>query len=308
MLSGTPNGKLIINNDLSNMLYNKYYETFDYNPAWRIYGSPTGYRHAITLSYEELNSLNLSNILLNFNDYVEVNGEYWQPYHNDVEHIYTQNRLSFYVPTKFVGNSSLNTFKYFLNPLMIIRSVSISLITLFLLSTVEQSINSVVCKNKNQVGKERYTWLIGFLVANVLGSTPINMIRFGWAYSEDKRSGKTLETNFVILLFLLLSAFYLGVNKNDPFPFYMKVTLVVGGLFLLVMYDTVSNILLEERDCPATINGVNMKVHNTDTDYIKKQKRMAKIITYVCIFVMIAIYVTPIYVQFKLMNSKKKRI
>ncbi len=305
MLSGTPNGRLIENNDLSNILDDKY-ASGDFNPEWRLSNSNTPPRHAITLSYEELNSANLSNTLLNFNDYVEVNGEYWQPYHDDVEYINTQNRLCFYVPTKSVGNSSLNTFKYFLDPLMIIRSVSISLITLFLLSTVEQAINSVVCKNKTQFGKDRYMWLIGLLVANVLGSTPINMIRFGWAYSEDRRSGNTLETNFVILLFLLLSAFYLRVNQNDPFPLHMKVTLVVGGLFLLVMYDTISNILLNERDCPATINGTNLDDNNTDTEYIRRQKNTAKIVTYVCICVMITIYVTPIYVQFKLMHKKSQ--
>ena len=214
--------------------------------------------------------------------------------------------LRFYISPDALGSSNLTTFKYFLQPDIVLKSAAVSLMTLFLLSSVERAVNKVFTAQSSS----RYLPLVGLFVANILGSTPINMIRFGWAYTDDERSnyGQTrISTNFIILLFLLLSAFYLGVpEKKQVFPDKAKILMAMAGLTLLVVFDVVNSILVGTTQyCPRTINFANTEENANDDDLLKKRKSTARIITYVCIVIMLVIYLTPIVTQSYLLASKK---
>ena len=216
-------------------------------------------------------------------------------------------QLRFYISNESVGSSSINTFKYLLQPDMVIKSAAVSLMTLFLLSTVERAVNKVIT-NDGKV-KSRFWPLLGLFVANILGSTPINMVRFGWAYTTDEHSTTDkLSTNFVILLFLLLSAFYVGIpNKDDPFPNTIKIIMVLAGLCLLVIFDVISPILLGGRQfCPRTINFANKAENRSDTEYIKGKKKIARYVQYICLGIMCIVFILPIITQFYILFKTKK--
>ena len=210
-----------------------------------------------------------------------------------------------YVPKSETGIAAINTFKYFMQADMVIKSASISLMTLFLLSTIETSVNLAICNEKS-----RYLYLVGVLVANILGSTPINMARFGWAYTNDARSGEGLRTSFVILLYLLLSAFWLTIQKkDDPFPLKAKVTMVVLGLALLVIFDSLSAMIGNaSEDCPRTIDGVNADNNPNDSENDRRKKNVFRMIQFGCLCVMLALYISPIIIQFYCMKSSKKAV
>ena len=121
-----------------------------------------------------------------------------------------------HIPEDRVGPIQLNTFKYFLHPDMITRSGCVTLMTLFLLCTIEHGISNMLKdKNKND-GK--YLPLLAVFATSILGATPINLVRFSWAYTNDRQSGENLQTSFVILIFLLVSCVYMGLTKEDAFP------------------------------------------------------------------------------------------
>ena len=236
--------------------------------------------------------------------------KYYYPYLGKVSRVSPSqldksNVLKFYISNESMGDSSFSTLKYVNQPDIVIKSAAVSLMTLFLLSTIEKAINGVIVKDS----KNKYLPLLGLLVANILGSTPINMVRFGWAYTSDERvEGEKLSTNFVILLFLLLSAFYIGVpSKCDPFPNSAKIFMVLSGLCLLVIFDIVNGILADfKQECPRTVLFSNNAENKNDTDRVKAKKRMAKVVQQICIAIMLATYILPIFIQFYLIYRRKQ--
>ena len=296
-------GNEIVNESLRNLLRSRK----------RCTTSDCNMYEPIMLSEDEVNTLNLPQLTLD--SYINLNeSETGGPFFLVQAGQMTKYDLRSYNLHFFVARDNmqqhafLNTFKYFTQADMVIKSVAVSLMTLFLLSTIESAVNGVICKKIDQTqSKNRYFWLIGIFVANILGSTPINMVRFGWAYTEDQRSGDRLRTSFVILLFLLLSCFYLGSKtKNDPFPMKAKVTLVILGLALLVIFDTMSTVLnTGTQYCPRTVDGVSADSYENDDENLKRKKQALRMIQKVCLVVMIILYASPIIVQLKTLNTKR---
>ena len=158
-----------------------------------------------------------------------------------------------HIPEDRVGPIQLNTFKYFLHPDMITRSGCVTLMTLFLLCTIEHGISNMLKdKNKND-GK--YLPLLAVFATNIwVRHQSIWYDLVGRIRMIDNRRKST--TNFVILIFLLVSCVYMGLTKEDAFPQTSKTFLVIG-MTLLVIYDNIKETQGSRLDCPHNLHYVN---------------------------------------------------
>ena len=298
---GQPAGTEFTDSTLRDLIHSKH-ENGDYDDSFFYNRQQTP---KVNFVAEDIAEIDFSSI--KFDSFIKIGEQYWKPWIR--ESFYLRNidskHIFLYVPKSETGIAAINTFKYFMQADMVIKSASISLMTLFLLSTIETSVNLAIC-NENS----RYLYIVGVLVANILGSTPINMVRFGWAYTNDARSGEGLRTSFVILLYLLLSAFWLTIQKkDDPFPLKAKVTMVVLGLALLVIFDSLSAMIGNaSEDCPRTIDGVNADNNPNDSENDRRKKNVFRMIQFGCLCVMLALYISPIVIQFYCMKSSKKPV
>ena len=218
--------------------------------------------------------------------------------------------IEYHVPEDSdMGSIQFNTFKYFFHPDMITKSGCVTLMTLFLLATIEHSLSKMLVDKNGIHGK--YMPLIAVFATSILGATPINLLRFSWAYTNDMQSGENLQTSFVILIFLLVSCVYMGLTKDDSFPQFWKTWLVVIGMALLVIFDNIKHTQGGRLKCPNNLHYINLgkteKKKKNKTDFEKKMDSKRKISDYMgtlCVGAMVSLFVLPILVQFK--NLKKQ--
>ena len=92
---------------------------------------------------------------------------------------------------------------------------------------------------------------MSFWAANVLGSVPINTLRYNWAYDNNS----SIDSGLICLIFLLLVAVYLRLHTDEDekiFSKKSKTTIVLLGLAVLTIYSGFS----QNASCPYLLKDV----------------------------------------------------